>query len=74
MSARVIGFRLVDGMATLSMKKSALDTEVMSYESMYPGMLLTAGTSRVERGWGQSMGGGGGAWTLRNVTGVWLTS
>jgi hypothetical protein len=30
-SARVIGFRLVDGLATLSMKKSVLDEEVIGF-------------------------------------------
>ncbi|KAG1654779.1 hypothetical protein FOA52_007439 [Chlamydomonas sp. UWO 241] len=48
LKARVIGFRLVDGLATLSMKQSVVDHEVVSYASLHPGMALSAVVTAVE--------------------------
>ncbi|GAX80532.1 hypothetical protein CEUSTIGMA_g7970.t1 [Chlamydomonas eustigma] len=47
-SARVIGFRLVDGLATLSMKKSVLDQEIVSYAHLHPGMPLSTTINCIE--------------------------
>ena len=43
LQARVIGFRLVDGLATLSLKKSVIDqVPGVSYAELQPGNALTA--------------------------------
>ncbi len=46
--ARVIGFRLVDGLATLSMKKAVLEQEIVSYAHLHPGMPLSVSIVSVD--------------------------
>jgi rRNA biogenesis protein RRP5 len=43
-TARVIGFRLLDGLATVSLKPSVIEQAIHSVKDLYPGQLLPAVT------------------------------
>eukprot|EP00798_Chlamydomonas_sp_ICE-L_P000495 gene495-1901_t len=47
-TTRVIGFRLVDGLATVSMKKSVVEQQVVSYKDMHPGQPLSCVVHSIE--------------------------
>eukprot|EP00955_Chlamydomonas_euryale_P056413 356404-Chlamydomonas_euryale.AAC.2 len=63
---RVIGFRLVDALATVSLKKSAVECDAPSYSALAPGMAISGTVVSVDKGVdgsagvdaGRSSGGG----------------